>query len=345
MIFSPDGHCRPFDASAEGTWAGNGLGCVVLRRLRDALLSGDPIISVILSSAVNNDGNRKVGYTAPSVAGQQAVIEEALMLAAIDDRQVGYIETHGTGTPLGDAIEIEALRNVYAPRPQDQRCALGSVKSNMGHLDTAAGIAGLLKTVLAVSRGQIPPLLNFHTPNPALKLEESPFTIPVSAQAWQDEMRYAGVSSFGIGGTNCHMIVASLPDALNARLPNTDSGRKSTALLLSAASDSALRRLATDYAGALRENADASSLAFTALHARRLDLPFRLAAPLNRETAEALSAWPVRNRGAGLQRPRRQRQAGVAVYRPGLALAHYGSNDVPALNGVCRHAGSLFFRL
>lgn len=281
MIFSPDGHCRPFDASAEGTWAGNGLGCVVLRRLRDALLSGDPIISVILSSAVNNDGNRKVGYTAPSVAGQQAVIEEALMLAAIDDRQVGYIETHGTGTPLGDAIEIEALRNVYAPRPQDQRCALGSVKSNMGHLDTAAGIAGLLKTVLAVSRGQIPPLLNFHTPNPALKLEESPFTIPVSAQAWQDEMRYAGVSSFGIGGTNCHMIVASLPDALNARLPNTDSGRKSTALLLSAASDSALRRLATDYAGALRENADASSLAFTALHARRLDLPFRI----------FLSAW------------------------------------------------------
>ena len=175
------------------------------------------------------------------------------MLAAIDDRQVGYIETHGTGTPLGDAIEIEALRNVYAPRPQDRRCALGSVKSNMGHLDTAAGIAGLLKTVLAVSRGQIPPLLNFHTPNPALKLEESPFTVPVSAQAWQDEMRYAGVSSFGIGGTNCHMIVASLPDALNARLPNTDGGRKSTALLLSAASDSALRRLATDYAGALRK--------------------------------------------------------------------------------------------
>lgn len=158
-------------------------------------------------------------------------------------------------------------------------------------------------------------------------------------------MRYAGVSSFGIGGTNCHMIVASLPDALNARLPNTDGGRKSTALLLSAASDSALRRLATDYAGALRDNADASSLAFTALHARRLDLPFRLAAPLNRETAAALSAWPVRNRGAGLQRPRCQRQAGVAVYRPGLALAHYGSDNVPALNGVCRHAGSLFFRL
>lgn len=158
-------------------------------------------------------------------------------------------------------------------------------------------------------------------------------------------MRYAGVSSFGIGGTNCHMIVASLPDALNARLPNTDSGRKSTALLLSAASDSALRRLATDYAGALRENADASSLAFTALHARRLDLPFRLAAPLNRETAEALSAWAGEKSGAQVYSGWRQRQAGVAVYRPGLALAHYGSNDVPALNGVCRHAGSLFFRL
>lgn len=297
MIFSPDGHCRPFDASAEGTWAGNGLGCVVLRRLRDALLSGDPIISVILSSAVNNDGNRKVGYTAPSVAGQQAVIEEALMLAAIDDRQIGYIETHGTGTPLGDAIEIEALRNVYAPRPQEQRCALGSVKSNMGHLDTAAGIAGLLKTVLAVSRGQIPPMLHFHSPNPALKIEESPFTIPVSAQAWQDEIRYAGVSSFGIGGTNCHMIVASLPDALKTRLPNADGDRESTALLLSAASDSALRQLATNYAGALAQNADANNLAFTAMHARRLDLPFRLAVPLNRETAAALSAWATDKSG------------------------------------------------
>ena len=291
MIFSPDGHCRPFDASAEGTWAGNGLGCVVLRRLKDALLSGDPIIAVILSSAVNNDGNRKVGYTAPSVAGQQAVIEEALMLAAIDDRQIGYIETHGTGTPLGDAIEIEALRNVYAPRPPQQRCALGSVKSNVGHLDTAAGIAGLLKTVLAVSRGKIPPMLNFHTPNPALKLEESPFTVPVTAQEWQDEVRYAGVSSFGIGGTNCHMIVASLPDELNISYPTADDGSKSSALLLSAASDTALRQLAADYATALRENADANNLAFTALRARRLDLPFRLAAPLNHDTAAALSAW------------------------------------------------------
>ena len=291
MIFSPDGHCRPFDASAEGTWAGNGLGCVVLRRLKDALLSGDPIIAVILSSAVNNDGNRKVGYTAPSVAGQQAVIEEALMLAAIDDRQIGYIETHGTGTPLGDAIEIEALRNVYAPRPPQQRCALGSVKSNVGHLDTAAGIAGLLKTVLAVSRGKIPPMLNFHTPNPALKLEESPFTVPVTAQEWQDEVRYAGVSSFGIGGTNCHMIVASLPDELNISYPTADDGSKSSALLLSAASDTALRQLAADYATALRENADANNLAFTALRARRLDLPFRLAAPLNHDTAAALSSW------------------------------------------------------
>ena len=291
MIFSPDGHCRPFDASAEGTWAGNGLGCVVLRRLKDALLSGDPIIAVILSSAVNNDGNRKVGYTAPSVAGQQAVIEEALMLAAIDDRQIGYIETHGTGTPLGDAIEIEALRNVYAPRPPQQRCALGSVKSNVGHLDTAAGIAGLLKTVLAVSRGKIPPMLNFHTPNPALKLEESPFTVPVTAQEWQDEVRYAGVSSFGIGGTNCHMIVPSLPDELNISYPAADDGSKSSALLLSAASDTALRQLAADYAAALRENADANNLAFTALRARRLDLPFRLAAPLNHDTAAALSAW------------------------------------------------------
>ncbi|MBF1994928.1 SDR family oxidoreductase [Serratia symbiotica] len=291
MIFSPDGYCRPFDASAAGTYAGNGLGCVVLRRLGDALQAGDPISAVILSSAVNNDGDRKVGYTAPSAAGQQAVIEEALALAALDHRQIGFIETHGTGTPLGDAIEIDALRKVFTPRHEDQRCALGSVKSNMGHLDTAAGIAGLLKTVLTVSHGQIPPTLHFQTPHPALKLEETPFTVPVAPQAWRDDIRYAGVSSFGIGGTNCHMIVASLPDTLRATAPCCKDPVATPALLLSAASENALRKQAECYATALKEGVAANNLAFTALHARRLDLPFRLAIPLNNQTTAALSAW------------------------------------------------------
>ncbi len=220
------------------------------------------------------------------------------------------------------------------------------MKSNVGHLDTAAGIAGLLKTVLAVSRGKIPPMLNFHTPNPALKLEESPFTVPVTAQEWQDEVRYAGVSSFGIGGTNCHMIVASLPDELNISYPAADDGSKSSALLLSAASDTALRQLAADYAAALRENADANNLAFTALRARRLDLPFRLAAPLNHDTAAALSAWAgAKSTSPVYSASRRQRQTGVAVYRAGFTLAHYGPVSVPALNGVCRYAGALFCRL
>lgn len=247
--------------------------------------------AVILSSAVNNDGDRKVGYTAPFAAGQQAVIEEALALAALDHRQIGFIETHGTGTPLGDAIEIDALRKVFTPRHEDQRCALGSVKSNMGHLDTAAGIAGLLKTVLTVSHGQIPPTLHFQTPHPALKLEETPFTVPVAPQAWRDDIRYAGVSSFGIGGTNCHMIVASLPDTLRATAPCCKDPVATPALLLSAASENALRKQAECYATALKEGVAANNLAFTALHARRLDLPFRLAIPLNNQTTAALSAW------------------------------------------------------
>lgn len=291
MIFSPDARCRPFDADAAGTWPGNGLGCVVLRRLRDALLARDPIVSVILSSAVNNDGSRKVGYTAPSAAGQQAVIEEALMLAGLDSSQIGYVEAHGTGTPLGDAIEMEALRNAFASGHRDKPCALGSVKSNMGHLDTAAGIAGLLKTILAVSRGQIPPTLHFRTPNPALRLEESAFTVPVTPRAWNDDRRYAGISSFGIGGTNCHMIVASLPDGLRRLLEEPKDGQKSQALLLSAASEHSLQQLAAQYAAELAQQADADNLAYTALRARRLDLPYRLAVALDSETPDALAAW------------------------------------------------------
>lgn len=294
MIFSTDGRCRPFDAQAQGTFAGNGIGAVVLRRLADALRDGDPIIAVVLGSAINNDGAQKVGYTAPSVAGQREVIREAMALAGVLRGQIGLIEAHGTGTPLGDPIEVEALRAVFHRRGDGPPCALGSVKSNMGHLDTAAGIASLLKAILAVERGTIPPSLHFRVANPALRLDDSPFHVPTQAQAWNDRVRLAGVSSFGIGGTNCHLIVGSLPDALrtpraDAAMPTTDTSPTTGALLLSAASDPALRRLAGAYAQALR-HADPDDLAYTARHGRQLDLAFRLAVPLCEETAAALAA-------------------------------------------------------
>lgn len=293
MIFSPDGHCRPFDAQAQGTYAGNGVAAVVLRRLADALRDGDPVVAVVLGSAINNDGSRKVGYTAPSVAGQREAIAEAWTLAGVRSQQIGMIEAHGTATPLGDSIELQALHAVFHAPGQGPACALGSVKSNLGHLDTAAGIASFLKAVLAVERGTIPPCVHFSQANPALRLDQGPFYVPTGAQPWEAPVRVAGVSSFGIGGTNCHMVVASLPQALRQALDRPDRVTETDdepALLLSANSEDALRRLAGAYAQALRQQ-PAADLVHTALHGRQLDLPWRLAVPMCAETAEALTAF------------------------------------------------------
>ncbi|MEE4149489.1 SDR family NAD(P)-dependent oxidoreductase [Pseudomonas viridiflava] len=287
MIFSPDGRCRPFDANAQGTFAGNGVGAVTLRRLEDALRDGDPVLAVLRASAINNDGHHKVGYTAPSVVGQREVIQDALLLADIDCASIGMLEAHGTGTPLGDPIEVQALREAFAPRTDIGGCALGSVKSNLGHLDTAAGIASLIKTVLAVSNERIPPSINVEQVNPALKLAQSPFQIVTQARDWPAGPRRAGVSSFGIGGTNCHVIVEAMPEALRTACP----APQASALLLSAASQHSLRELAGRYAEHLQSESVAADVAHTALHARQLDLPFRLAVPLHAETAPALQAF------------------------------------------------------
>ncbi|ATV18445.1 type I polyketide synthase [Pseudomonas syringae] len=287
MIFSPDGRCRPFDASAQGTFAGNGVGAVTLRRLEDALRDGDPVLAVLRGSAINNDGHHKVGYTAPSVIGQREVIQDALLLADIDCASIGMLEAHGTGTPLGDPIEVQALRDAFAHRTDIGGCALGSVKGNLGHLDTAAGIASLIKTVLAVSHGRIPPSINVERVNPALQLEQSPFYVPTQDRSWPAGPRRAGVSSFGIGGTNCHVIVEALPDALRTSGPVAQA----SALLLSAASQHSLRQLAGLYAERLHSADPAADLAHTALNARQLDMPFRLAVPLHEETAPALLAF------------------------------------------------------
>jgi yersiniabactin nonribosomal peptide/polyketide synthase len=297
MIFSPDGHCRPFDAQARGTYAGNGVAAVVLQRLSDALREDSPIAAVVLGSAINNDGRRKVGYTAPSVAGQRAVIAEAWALAGVRSQQIGMIEAHGTATPLGDSIEVQALRSVFHAPGQGPACALGSVKGNMGHLDTAAGIASFLKTVLAVERGVIPPCVNFDQANPVLRLDDGPFHVPVNAQPWDTPARTAGVSSFGIGGTNCHMVVASLPHALRQYAETARASARSPAppdaediLPLGAHSEGALRRLAGAYSQALRRQ-PAADLVRTAWQGRQLDMPWRLVAPVCDETADALAAF------------------------------------------------------
>ncbi|WP_152542650.1 type I polyketide synthase, partial [Erwinia mallotivora] len=289
MIFSPDGQCRPFDADAQGTFAGNGVAAVVLRRLADALRDGDPIVAVVSGSAVNNDGSQKVGYTAPSVAGQREVIADAWSLAGVTSQQIGMVEAHGTATPLGDPIELQALHGVFHAAGEGPACALGSVKSNLGHLDTAAGIASFLKAVLAVSHGTIPPSIHFSTANPALHLEQGPFFVPTEARRWDDAVRMAGVSSFGIGGTNCHMVVSSLPGALRQHAENAPPPQDS-ALLLSADSEAALRQLAADYARALQQQ-PVVDVVHTALHGRAVDLNWRLAVPVCAESADALAAF------------------------------------------------------
>ena len=187
MINSPDGHCRPFDKSAAGTVAGNGVGVVVLKRLEDALADRDYIHAVIKGTAVNNDGNDKVGYAAPSTSGQAKVIELAQTMAGVSPATIGYIEAHGSGTRMGDPIEIEALRRVFRKSTDATGfCAVGSVKANIGHLDSAAGVAGFIRAALAVEHGVVPPSVNFSEPNPLCELDGSPFYIPTTAQPWPD---------------------------------------------------------------------------------------------------------------------------------------------------------------
>lgn len=187
-IMSRDGHCRPFDADAGGTVAGNGVALVVLRRLEEARMDGDLVDAIILGSAINNDGSGKVGFTAPSVEGQAEVIAEALALADAPADSIGYIEAHGTGTPMGDPIEVAALTKVFRDQTDATGpCLLGSVKSNVGHLDAAAGVTGLIKASLALKHGVVPPTLHFSSPNPELRLETSPFVINNEAVAWQGQ--------------------------------------------------------------------------------------------------------------------------------------------------------------
>ncbi|MFD1499496.1 beta-ketoacyl synthase N-terminal-like domain-containing protein, partial [Streptosporangium lutulentum] len=212
-IQSPDGHCRAFDADAAGTVFTNGLGVVVLKRLSDAIADGDVVHAVILGSAVNSDGNRKVGYAAPSVDGQAEAIAAAYRAAEISPHTVGYVEAHGTGTAVGDPIELAALDEVFGRAgAAPGSVAIGSVKTNVGHLNAASGVIGLMKAVLAVRHGRIPASLNYRRPNPRAG-RNSPFAVNDTLRPWpeRDGPRRAGVSSFGVGGTNAHVVIEEAP--------------------------------------------------------------------------------------------------------------------------------------
>lgn len=253
-INSPDGHCRAFDADAAGTIGGAGIGVVLLKRLADALDDGDTIHAVIKGSAINNDGAVKVGFTAPSVDGQAKVIAEALSVAGVKPETINYVEAHGTGTTLGDPIEIAALTKVFGAHTTKKNfCGVGSVKTNIGHLDTAAGVAGLIKTVLALKHRELPPSLHFKAPNPKIDFANSPFFVNAQLRAWEksETPRRAGVSSFGIGGTNAHVVLEEAP----APQPS-GSSRDWQLLVWSARTPAALETMTDNLAAYLQRNTE-----------------------------------------------------------------------------------------
>ncbi|HEY2289351.1 MAG TPA: beta-ketoacyl synthase N-terminal-like domain-containing protein, partial [Thermoanaerobaculia bacterium] len=289
-ILSPDGRCRPFDAAARGTVPGNGVGVVVLKRLEDALVDGDRIRAVIRGAALNNDGAAKVGYTAPGVDGQAEVIALAQAVAGVRPSDVTFVEAHGTATPLGDPIEVRALHRVFREDgAAPASCALGAIKSNLGHLDAAAGIAGFIKAVLALEHREIPPTLHFERPNPALELDGGPFYVNAAPVPWRTDRlpRRAGVSSFGIGGTNAHVVLEEAP----ARPAPPPAERAPELLLLSAHTPAALEAASTRLAAHLRSqpDLDLSDVAFTLrLGRRQLSLRRALVARDATEAAAAL---------------------------------------------------------
>ncbi|MEU6718021.1 SDR family oxidoreductase [Nonomuraea sp. NPDC046802] len=266
-ILSPDGYCRTFDARAQGTVGGDGAGVVVLKRVKDAIDDKDHIHAVIKGFAVNNDGARRAGFTAPSAISQARAISTALTSADVTAQSIRYVEVHGTATLLGDPIEFAALMSAFDGVPA-ANCALGSVKTNIGHLDSAAGVAGLIKTVLAVEYGQIPPSLHFENANPRIRLAGSPFYVNTELRPWpsDDGPRRAGVSSFGLGGTNVHVIVEQAPPTAEAVPSDAEQ-----LLMLSARTIDALDRATDRLADHIRDHPGQrlEDIAFTLTHGRK----------------------------------------------------------------------------
>ncbi|MEZ7513240.1 type I polyketide synthase [Bacillus pumilus] len=274
MIMSPDGHCRAFDEQAEGTVGGEGCGVVVLKSLKQALKDKDHIYGVIKGSAYNNDGGRKVGYTAPSIEGQSEVIKKALNISRVEAESISYIEAHGTGTTLGDPVEIESLKKAFQT-DKKQFCAIGSVKTNIGHLDSAAGVAGFIKTTLSLYHQMLPPSLHYKKPNPKIDFESSPFYVNTTPVPWMktEQPLRAGVSSFGVGGTNVHLIMEEAPAADK---PSVE--RDHELMVISARSKQAVQKSAEQMTSYLKEQkrVTLSEAAFT-LQEGRKHFPYRQA--------------------------------------------------------------------
>ncbi len=333
-LASPDGVCRPFDARAAGTIRSNGAGVVALRRLGDALADGDRVLALVRGSAINNDGAAKVGFTAPSVGGQAEVIAVAQAVAGVSAESIGYVEAHGTGTPLGDPIEVAALTQAFgAAAARRARCALGSIKSNLGHLDAAAGVAGFIKTVLALHHGELPPSLHFATPNPQIDFAASPFYVNAELRPWPpgepgETPRRAGVSAFGIGGTNAHVVLEEAPPAAAVPAPAAAEAAPEI-LLLSAQSETALRTAAARLAA--HDSEDLPAIACTLQLGRRA-LAWRWSAVV-RSTEEARRRLHQLARGEA---------AAVAVARelPAVALVFPGPAAVLAGAGAGAGAGA-----
>ena len=267
-ILSKDGHCRPFDANASGTVFSDGAGVVLLKNRADAERDGDTIYAVIKGVGLNNDGAMKASFTAPNAGGQADTISMAIADAGIDPASISYVETHGTATPLGDPIEIEGLKMAFGPQDEKQFCALGSIKSNMGHLTQAAGVAGFIKTTLALHHKQIPPSLFFEEPNPDIDFENSPFYVNAILRSWEStEKRRAGVSSFGVGGTNVHVILEDVA----AKESKTKPTGKTQLINWSANSEESLNQYASKLLDYLHKNPETelSDIAWTLQSTRR----------------------------------------------------------------------------
>lgn len=333
-ILASDGHCRPFDESASGTLFGSGAGVVLLRRLSDAIADGDPIRAVIKASAVNNDGAAKVGYLAPSVDGQAAAVAEALALCDFPAESIGYVEAHGTATPIGDPIEVAALTRAFREHTEATGfCKLGSVKGNIGHLDTAAGVAGLIKTIRALEEGVLPPSLHFEKPLPELQLEQTPFAVVQKQEEWSaDGPRRAAVNSLGVGGTNAFVILEQAPQSQASRAQSSQE-EKPVLLPLSAQNPDALTERMSDLAGYLEEHPQTSlpQLASTLVYGRH---EFAERAVLAvRSVAEAQQCLTLAAKGEERLRAPRHRQA-KHTQAPVFLFPGGGASVVGAAQGM-----------
>lgn len=318
-ILSRDGHCRAFDADSSGTVFSSGAGIVVLRRLEDAIADIDTIHAVILGSAINNDGARKVGYLAPSVDGQCEVITEALGVAGLSASDISYVETHGTGTKVGDPIEIKSLSQAFrGSAPGTGYCAIGSLKTNIGHLDTAAGVAGLIKTTLALKNRQIPPSLHFRKPNPLIDFENSPFYVNAGLKDWkaQSTPRRAGVTSLGIGGTNAHVVLEEAPPVKNHAV----SKNPYKLLVLSAKTASALEKAGQNLSAHLQAHSELplEDVAWTLQSGRKAFAHRRTLSAANAEEAAQLLAKPESGRVFAGQ---------AAAHAPGVVFMFSGQGS------------------